>query len=67
MKNKCIFPILILVFILSACSQKGPSKSPPSDETLGQGPVQILTVMTHDSFAVSVEVIEVFQKEHNIE
>ncbi len=47
---KKLFLILAFCFLLSACKPSGP---------------QTLTVMTHDSFAASEEVIAAFEKENN--
>jgi len=54
MNPKHLFHILVLGLILSACKQT---------ETESK----ILTVMTHDSFSVSKEVIETFEKTYEIE
>jgi thiamine transport system substrate-binding protein len=50
---KKIYPILLFsfIFLLASCAPAQP---------------QTLTVMTHDSFAVSKEVIAVFEKENNV-
>jgi thiamine transport system substrate-binding protein len=49
-----IFLILVLILLLSACAQATP-----------EGP-RSLTVMTHDSFAVSEEVVTGFETENNV-
>jgi len=51
MKIKFIFYLFVFVTVLSACNPKGPDT---------------LTVMTHDSFAISEDVMVAFQEQHNI-
>ena len=54
-----IFWAPILVFLLSACdSAVNPTQTPSESRTLN--------VMTHDSFAVSKDVIDAFQDEHQV-
>ena len=55
---KAVFVILVLAMVLSACSAPAASKSAKP---------AILTVMTHDSFAASEEVIKGFEDEHGVE
>jgi thiamine transport system substrate-binding protein len=66
--------IIIAIVALSACMQADQSKTPPititpaneGTETQASIEPQTLTVMTHDSFAVSEEVITTFEQENNI-
>jgi thiamine transport system substrate-binding protein len=51
--------IMLMVFVLAACS-------PVSQPNTTEEP-QTLTVMTHDSFAVSAEVVAAFETQHNAE
>ena len=53
--NNVLIGLIILTFLFAACAPK------PST-----GEVRTLTVMTHDSFAVSEELITQFENEHNI-
>ncbi len=53
--SKNWIPILILLLLLSGCTPATPA-----------GP-QKLTVMTHDSFAISEDVLAAFEKENNAE
>lgn len=52
---------LLLAFLLSSCTLA--TTPPPSSETASDD--AILTVMTHDSFALSEEVIQGFEAKHN--
>jgi len=55
------FPIIILIMVwLAACSQLQAEAEPSP-----AGP-RTLTVMTHDSFAVSEELVTSFEAEHNV-
>jgi thiamine transport system substrate-binding protein len=54
MKLKCLFVISILLILVSACRSK-----PSGPETL--------TVMTHDSFAVSDQIVQEFENQHNVQ
>ena len=56
MSKKILILLLSVLFIITACS---PSPTPTDDP----GPVT-LTVMTHDSFAVSEEVVKAFEIEY---
>lgn len=47
---------LLLIFVLVACAPKADTPSEPAT----------LTVMTHDSFAISEEVVAAFEAEHNV-
>jgi thiamine transport system substrate-binding protein len=61
MKNKvvkAVFVLLVMVLVLSACS------APEAAESVEPA---VLTVMTHDSFAASEEVIAGFEAEHSVE
>ena len=49
--KRFIFLLLIITFSLGACAPKGPTE---------------LTVMTHDSFAVSEEVVQAFEGANNV-
>lgn len=51
----------LAIFIMAACANTSPQDAQKSEEP------QILKVMTHDSFAISQEVLEDFQQTHNIE
>jgi len=55
--KKLTLPFSIFLFLFSACSSQ-------STATQSTGP-QTLTIMTHDSFAVSEEVIKSFEEENN--
>ena len=60
---------LVLLALLVACggSATPPTATPaPSDgEPLPVSPATTLTVMTHDSFAVTPEVLAKFEQQHN--
>jgi thiamine transport system substrate-binding protein len=69
---KLIPKLLILLFalLLISCSSKTPSLTeefPDESSTHPKEELRTLTVMTHDSFAVSEEVIAVFQEKYNVE
>ncbi|MEA4812278.1 MAG: thiamine ABC transporter substrate-binding protein [Anaerolineaceae bacterium] len=59
----CIFALLI---ILAACQAVTPVTSPTAEPAPTQAGPLTLTVMTHDSFAVSKEVIETFEQNNQI-
>jgi len=75
--RKCLSLLVLVLFALSACTSNA---SAPAD-TQGAAEVtgdlatatpevqehQTLVVMTHDSFAISDEVLEAFQQENNVE
>ena len=63
MKLKPILLITFFTLLLVACSTA--TTTPEASPTL-EGP-QLLTVMTHDSFAVSEDVIAAFQDQYNVE
>lgn len=52
--------LLILAVLVSACSSAAPAASSEAAEPI------VLTVMTHDSFAVSEDVVAVFEAENNV-
>ena len=54
MKLNRITLILMIIFLAAACQPK------PAEP-------QVLTVMTHDSFAISEEVVNAFESENNVE
>jgi thiamine transport system substrate-binding protein len=54
MKKIIVLTIILLLLTLSACSSK------PAEPT-------VLRVMTHDSFAISEEVLQIFESENNVE
>lgn len=56
--------LLIVILLLTACSG---GVAPTPEETSGEPAVRVLTVMTHDSFDVSEEVVQVFSEEYNVE
>ena len=60
MKDKMLFLIIVFTIFISACGQA--SGSPTSPSTIPQ----TLTVMTHDSFAVSESVISAFEVKNNV-
>lgn len=73
MNRKCLYLLLLLAWLLAACGgaeQTGtqiPAETQPG-ETQASGPAgerRTLTVMTHDSFAVSEELLETFEAENN--
>ena len=49
--NKIFILLALLVFLLTACAPKGPAE---------------LAVMTHDSFAVSEQVVQAFEQANNV-
>jgi thiamine transport system substrate-binding protein len=61
MRNKWIVYLTLAALALAACAQDaGPSPAPPTPA----GP-QTLTVMTHDSFEISEDVLAAFESQHN--
>ena len=68
MKRKMIYLLTILAVLLAACGPAEPTATPtiPGVEPTSPpaGP-RTLTVMTHDSFAISEEVVQAFEQEHN--
>ena len=67
MKLKTFLRISLFALLLAACSTA--TSEPVSDSAATTAPEEprTLTVMTHDSFAVSEEVIAVFQDANNVE
>ena len=63
MKLRTQFLFALLALIFSACSSSLPSEN----HTTQQEDRRTLTVMTHDSFAISEEVITAFQEMNNVE
>jgi thiamine transport system substrate-binding protein len=61
MSHKLLFTLLALVFVLAACQ---PAATPTPTAT-PSGP-RTLTVMTHDSFAISEEVLAAFEQANNV-
>ncbi len=62
--------LVILVLLLAACAPAAETESPPVQETPqveNGGERRTLTVMTHDSFAASEEVLQAFEEEHNVD
>jgi thiamine transport system substrate-binding protein len=61
MKNRFFYLIAVFILLISACSQatSSPAISSPGPRTL--------TVMTHDSFAVSESVIAAFETTNNVQ
>jgi len=53
-----LFILIMLVSIVAACAPQPPSTKTPAEP-------QTLTVMTHDSFTVSEDLITQFESEHN--
>jgi thiamine transport system substrate-binding protein len=69
MKIKIQLPILFFVMLLSACSSSTPlpiEEYPAEPTKVPAEETRTLTVMTHDSFAVSEEVIDAFQETNNV-
>ena len=56
-----------LALLFSACSATSTQTLTPGSESPTSTTPRTLTVMTHDSFAVSQEVIAAFQTEHHVE
>jgi thiamine transport system substrate-binding protein len=66
MFRKLCFPLLAFAFLISACQPAAAPTSTiaPATET-PSGP-RTLTVMTHDSFAISDEALAVFEQANNV-
>ncbi len=56
--------ILLTIFLITACGGGETAVSPSSDLIESDAP-RMLTLMTHDSFAISESVIIAFEEEHN--
>ncbi len=56
MKRYILLTLFLLAALLTACGSATPTPAGP----------RTLTVMTHDSFAVSEQVIAEFQAQHNV-
>jgi len=70
MVRKPLYLFVLLAWLLSACgggAQQG--TEPPAATQAGAPPgeARTLTVMTHDSFAVSEELLEAFEAENNVD
>ena len=61
--------LMVFVMIVSACAPAGEATTIPTQGEPGETPTgaRRLTVMTHDSFSVSEEVINAFQEQNNVE
>ncbi|MFW5714517.1 MAG: thiamine ABC transporter substrate-binding protein [Brevefilum sp.] len=63
-KIKMIIGVLLIIVLATACApQPSPTEAPPEEDTPDEP--RSLTVMTHDSFAVSEDVIAQFEAEQN--
>lgn len=62
MWKKMLITSLLVGLALSACA---PAVTPTTEPTVAPVGSRTLTVMTHDSFAVSEEVVAAFEKENN--
>ena len=70
MKFKLTYLITLLALLLAACTSSTPAPAEEPADVPEQAPVEearTLTVMVHDSFAVSDEVIAAFQDANNVE
>jgi thiamine transport system substrate-binding protein len=64
-KKMKIISITLLVWLLAACAPQTPDETP--DISITPTPaMRTLAVMTHDSFAVSEEVVAAFEQQHNL-
>ncbi len=63
-KHNWIFGLLVVVLLLGACAPAAPVSQKTVSEIV-PAEVPTLKVMTHDSFAVSEEVIAAFEQENN--
>jgi thiamine transport system substrate-binding protein len=73
MKKYRLFPIFLVIvaLLLSACQPAETPQTPapveePVDTPAESADPATLTVMTHDSFSVSEEVVRQFEREHNV-
>ena len=80
--NRRLFTMMLAALLLAACTQGGAATAPtnapaqatttsdagtaPSETAAPAANAQRLVVMTHDSFAVSAEVIQAFEQENNV-
>ncbi|HWQ47070.1 MAG TPA: thiamine ABC transporter substrate-binding protein [Longilinea sp.] len=60
---KKVFMFLLSAFVLAACTPANIDSNSP----VAEGTIPTLTVMTHDSFAVSEAVIAQFEQENNVQ
>jgi thiamine transport system substrate-binding protein len=68
MKNKLCSLLTIIGIFTVSCRSVSPSTAVPAEETLSDTEGErTLTVMTHDSFAASEEVIAIFEEEHKVD
>lgn len=56
---------IFIALILASCGSLGPTPAPINGAVETTGAVQSLTIMTHDSFAVSEDVIRKFEQENH--
>ncbi len=60
MKHKYFLPVILIALLITACTaaqqESEPAETPPT-----------LTVMTHDSFAISEDLIKSFETENNVQ
>ncbi len=66
MKLKTLLFISLFALLLAACSTATPAPTSAPAATIAPEVPRTLTVMTHDSFAVSEEVIAAFQDANNV-
>ena len=65
-KKATLLPILFTL-VLAACSSPAATTQAPTAPPIEATPVpQTLSVMTHDSFSASEEVVAIFEAEHNV-
>ena len=64
MKLKLLFLITILAVLAASCGTASTPTSAPTEEPTA---IPVLTIMTHDSFSASAEVIESFKAEYGVE
>ena len=71
MNSKFLLPVILITLILSACTSNTPMPTEAHAEEPAEVPanveVRTLTVMTHDLFEISEEVISAFQAMNNAE
>ena len=66
MKTKFVILYITLLFVFSACQSDLPQTQTGIEDTTTSVQPKILNVMTHDSFAVSQNVLDAFQGEHQV-